>query len=280
MAVRLGAHAERLSAVRALQTVKGRRQSGRFAFEGATLLRDACAHDFPIEEIYATQSAYDAEPLVAELEASGTPAFIVDPRSAQKISDLETPSGIVAVSSMKFAPLDTIFGGDGVVLVLADVNDPGNAGTLLRSAEAFACRGAVAGSLGADPYHPKVVRAAVGALFRLPVAVAEPEAVARAAKAAGYEVAGLTARGDPIGRSPLEGRVALAVGNERHGLGRWEGLLTRRIAIPMAGRAESLNAAVAGSIALYEAAEGTVRGEAGGFCQDSVRRVKSQDYPR
>jgi TrmH family RNA methyltransferase len=260
VATPLGVHADRLTAIRALHAVKGRRQSGRFSFEGPTLLREAYANAFPIEEIYATQQAYDAEPLVAQLEAAGVAAFIVEPRSMQKISDLETPPGIVAVSVMKFATLDEIFAGDGVVLVLADLNDPGNSGTLLRTADAFGCRGAIAGTLGADPYHPKVVRAAMGALFRLAVAVAEPAELARAAAAAGYEVAGLTAQGEPFGASALPTRLALAVGNERHGLGRWEPVLTRRLAIPMRGQADSLNAAVAGSIALYEAAKGNARG--------------------
>lgn len=255
----LGIHADRLTAIRALRTVKGRRQSGRFCFEGSTLLREAHGNGFPIEEIYATQEACDAEPLVARLEAAGTAVYIVEPRSAQKISDLETPPGIVAVSAMKFATLDEILGGDGVVLILADLNDPGNTGTLLRTADAFACRGAVAGTNGADPYQPKVVRAAMGALFRLPIAVAEPPDVARAAAGAGYEVAGLTAGGDSIGASPTPARIALAVGNERHGLGRWEAVLDRRLAIPMPGRAESLNAAVAGSIALYEATKSSPR---------------------
>lgn len=253
MPVRLGVHAGRLTAVRALLAAKGRRQSGRFSFEGSTLLREAHANGFPIEAIYATQEAYDSEPLVAQLEAGGTAVFVVEPRSAQKISDLDTPPGIVAVSPMKFATLDEIFGDDGVVLILADLNDPGNTGTLLRTADAFACRGAVAGTSGTDPYHPKVVRAAMGAIFRLRVAVAEPAGVAPAAKAGRYELAGLSAHGEPFGASALPARLALGVGNERHGLGRWEAILDRRLAIPMRGEAESLNAAVAGSIGLYEA---------------------------
>ncbi len=276
----LGIHADRLTAIRALLTAKGRRQSGRFAFEGSTLLREAHANGFPIEEIYATKEAYAAEPLVAALEAAGTAAFIVEPRSAQKLSDLETPPGIFAVGRMQFASLEAIFAGDGVVLVLADLNDPGNTGTLLRTADAFACRGAIAGTKGADPYNPKVVRAAMGAIFRLPLAVADPGEVARAAAGAGYEIAGLTAEGDPFGGTPLPLRLAVAVGNERHGLGRWEGVLNRRLAIPMRGPAESLNAAVAGSIGLYEAAKGPVLDQPEGHCQYSVRRPKSQVYPR
>jgi RNA methyltransferase, TrmH family len=260
MPLRLGVHADRLTAIRALLTSKGRRRSGRFSFEGSTLLRDAHANAFPIEEIYATQDAYDADPLVAQLEGSGTAVFLVEPRSAQKISDLETPPGIVATGRMRFATLEAIFEGDGVVLVLADLNDPGNTGTLLRTAEASGCRGATAGTRGSDPYNPKVVRSAMGALFRLPIACADPEDVARTAAAAGYEIAGLSAQGAPFGAVSLPARLAVAVGNERHGLGRWEAAVDRRLAIPMRGRAESLNAAVAGSIALYEAAKGPVSG--------------------
>lgn len=260
MPVRLGVHSDRLTAVRGLLAAKGRRQSGRFAFEGPTLLREAHANGFAIEETYATQDAYDAEPLLAQLEAGGTAAYVVDPRSAQKISDLETPPGIVGVGKMKFASLAELFGGDGVVLVLADLSDPGNTGTLLRTADAFGCRGAIVGTAGADPYQPKVVRAAMGAIFRLPIAVAEPSGVAEAARSGGFELAGLSADGVPFGASPLPSRLAISVGNERHGLGRWEALLDRRLAIPMRGPAESLNAAVAGSIALYEAAKGTAFG--------------------
>jgi TrmH family RNA methyltransferase len=253
--VRLGVHAERLHTVASLHTVKGRRQSGRFAFEGPTLLREARACGFPIDEIYATQASYDAEPLIGELEAGGTAAYVVGPTSARRISDLESPPGIVAVSPVRLAPLEEIFGGDGIVLVLADVNDPGNAGTLLRSAEAFGCRGVVAGSLGADPYHPKVIRSAMGALFRLPIAVASPEDVRAAADGAGYTLAGLSTEGEALESARLGERAALAVGNERHGLARWDGVIDRRLAIEMRGGAESLNAAVAGSIALYEAAK-------------------------
>jgi RNA methyltransferase, TrmH family len=256
--MRLGIHADRLSAVRALLTVKGRKKSGRFSFEGATLLREARANGFPIQEVYATQAAYDSEPLLAELEGDGTAVFLIEPRSAEKISDLETPPGIVAVGAMRFATLEKVLAGDGVALVLADLNDPGNAGTLLRTADAFGCRGAIAGTEGVDVYHPKVVRGAMGALFRLAVAVAGPVEIAAAAHKDGYELAGLTVDGEPLGSATLPRRLLLAVGNERHGLGRWEPVLDRQLAIPMLGRAESLNAGVAGSIALYEATRGTV----------------------
>jgi TrmH family RNA methyltransferase len=252
--VTLGKHAERLAAAARLLQPKRRREAGRFLVEGATMLAEAHACGFPVEELYATQDAYDREPLVRTLESAGTPTFLVEPRAAAKLSDLETPTGIVAVCPRRTATLAQLLGGEGLVLVLADLGDPGNVGTLLRSAGAFGCRGAVVGSLGADPFQPKVVRAAMGALFRVPIAIADPAETAAAALAEDFVTIGLTA-GAPEALEDLiwPARCALIVGHERHGLGRWQSLCRRSAGIRMPGPAESLNAAVAGSIGLYVA---------------------------
>jgi len=250
---RLGAHAERLGRLRALRTVKGRREQRRFAFEGPTLLAEARASGFPIEELYATQSAYEATPALAELEAAGTPAFVLPEASLAGLSDVSTPSGIIAISPLRLLPPEELFGRGSPLLVLADVSDPANAGTLLRSADAFGCAGVLFGTLGVDPYHPKVVRGSMGALFRLALGVGGPEQAARAASACGVDLLGLAAAGAPLSAERWEAACALVVGHERHGLGPWAPLCGRLLAIPMAGRAESLSAAVAGSIALYEA---------------------------
>lgn len=161
MATALGLNAHRLNDVRALTTSKGRREQQRFAFEGITLLEEAHRSGVTIDELYVTQAAYESTPLVRELDASGTPTFVVAERAAAKISDVETPPGIVAVAARRLYSLDELFSRSGTVLVLADLNDPGNAGTLLRSADAFACAGVVFGRLGVDPFHPKVVRGAM-----------------------------------------------------------------------------------------------------------------------
>lgn len=271
MAERLGTHSERLKRVAALRSAKGRREQGRFALEGPTLLEEARESGFSLSEIFATQAAYDATQLVRALEAEGTPVFIVDEAASSRISDLATPTGLVAVAPARLAEVTALFAGGAPILVLADVADPANAGTLLRSAEAFGAAGVVFGSLGVEPYHPKVVRGAMGALFRLAVAVADPPEVAAAAAGAGLRLLGLEAEGRLLSEERWERPTGLVVGNERHGLGRWASLCEGLLGIPMAGRAESLSAGVAGSIALYEA---TLRGS----CQESTRGPKSQDY--
>lgn len=247
----LGAHNARIDAARDLLTKKGRTQQGRFSFEGATLVQEAHDAGVRIEALYLTKSAYENFALVSRIESSGAEVFVVDERAMKRISDVDTPTGIVAVAPMTLAEPAQILEGSGTVLLLADINDPGNAGTLLRTAEAFGAAGVIAGSLGVEPHLPKVVRAAMGALFRVPLAVAEPQTMRQAMTA--WEVTGLTASGEPLSALEWGSRTVLVVGNERRGLGRWEPLCTRYGSIPMPGQAESLNAAVAGSIALYEA---------------------------
>lgn len=251
MPTQLGAHNARLDLARELLTKKGRRQHARFAFEGPTLLADALAAGTLVEAIYATEAAYAATSAAKEFENAGVPVYLVDERSMARISDVQTPSGIVAIAPIALYSAGDLLDEPGVVLVLADVNDPGNAGTLLRSAEAFGVSRVLFGSRGADPHLPKVVRGAMGAIFRLKLGVTTPADLH--AVLGQWEVTGLTAEGEPLTRLHWHTHSLLVVGNERHGLGPWEALCTRVGAIPMHGDAESLNAGVAGSIALYEA---------------------------
>lgn len=246
----LGARNPRIDRVRSLRTKKGRREQRRFAFEGLTLLEEALRSTVSIEEVYTTPDRLNAD-YVRTLNAHNVPIYSVDERTMKKLSDLETPPGVLTVAPIVMSPLAGIFSGDGVVLVLAGLSDPGNAGTLLRAAEAFGARGVVFGTNSVDPHSPKVMRSAMGSLFRLPLAIAGPQETAGAAT--GWECSGLAAGGLPIAGVDWGKKELLVVGQERHGLGDWEPLCTRKVGIPMAGQVESLNAALAGAIALYEA---------------------------
>ena len=152
---------------------------------------------------------------------------------------------------MALTGLTAALEGDGLVLALAGLNDPGNAGTLVRSAEAFGVRTVIFGRGGADPYHPKVVRATMGSLFRTTIAIADGAELVAAAAGAGRSLIALDLDGEPIDRFALPERAIIAVGNERHGVRSWLPHADRMITIPQYGGAESLNAAIAGSIALY-----------------------------
>jgi len=249
----LGAHNPRLDRIRALRTKKGRREQGRFAIEGPTLLHEAVRSGVHIEELYGTPEALESIQGARALESGGVPTYRVDERTMGRLSDLETPPGLLAIAAIALHPVAEILTAPGLVLALAGLSDPGNAGTLVRAAEAFGASGVIFGSHAAEPYAPKVVRGAAGSLFRLRVAVASAQETAAAAR--GWQVTGLDAAGEPIEVLEWSSRALVVVGQERHGLGEWGAVCTRRAAIAMAGRIESLNAALAGGIALYEAAK-------------------------
>lgn len=257
MTRRLGDSSRRLVAARALLSAKGQRAQHRFIFEGATLLSEARASGVAVDEVFATQTAYEQTPLLHAIDAAGVPVWIVSVKASRRLSDVETPTGIAAVAEKRLAELEAIMAAAGPVLVAAGLSDPGNAGTLLRAAEAFGAGGVVFGAGGVHPYHPKVVRAAMGAIFRLRVALSTPQEVVQAAHAAGRSVAGLEAgAADEVRALPM--RPVIVVGQERRGLGPWDGVCDARFRIAMQGPAESLNAAVAGAIALYEASRASV----------------------
>jgi TrmH family RNA methyltransferase len=249
----LGAHNARIESARDLLSKKGRRERRAFSFEGPTLLAEALQSQVAIQAIYVTKAMYEATPLAREIESRGVDVFIVDDRAMRKISDVETPSGIVAVAPIVLETADELLNAPGLVLVLADLNDPGNAGTLLRSAEAFGVNRIVFGSRGVEPHNPKVVRGAMGAIFRHRIAVVTPADLH--AVLGDWEVTGLAMAGEPLDQLHWGRRCALVVGHERRGVGAWQPLCTRLGTIRMRGQAESLNAAVAGSIALYEASK-------------------------
>lgn len=247
----LGAHNPRIERVRSLLSKKGRREQQRFTIEGPTLVSEAASSGVAIEELFGTPDAL-ARFETSTLETSGTHVYHVDERTLARMSDLETPQGLVAVAPITLRDISELFDSDGLVLALAGLSDPGNAGTLLRTADAFGVTRVIFSPGSVEPHSPKVVRGAMGSLFRFRVAVAGPQAVAKAAE--GWTITGLDAGGQPIGGLGWGGRDVLVVGQERHGLGDWNAVCGRLAGIPMAGKAESLNASVAGAIALYEAA--------------------------
>jgi TrmH family RNA methyltransferase len=185
----------------------------------------------------------------------GVPVFDVTEAVLKVMSEAVTPQGVVAVAEMRPASVFDVAGGD-LVVVLAEVRDPGNAGTLIRSAEAAGAAGIVFTDGSVDPYAPKTVRAAAGSLFRLPIVrdVSLRDAVG-ALREAGHRILGADATSPShIDEIELPGRLTFVLGNEAWGVPPDAAeLLDETVGIRMPGPTESLNVAVAGSILLFEA---------------------------
>ena len=248
MATSLGLHAPSLDAVRALKTGPGRRERGRFAVDGVVMLREALEAGRRPETVYVT---------AAGLVALGTLAgdlddrtVVVPDRAMDRMSDLDSPPGVLAVFAIAFAPLERALAAGEPALVLAGVSDPGNAGTLVRSADIFDIRTAIFVG-GADPYAPKVVRATMGAVFRCAYVETSAESLATAARDLGYRIVAGARDGTPLGDYRFVRRTLLAIGNERRGVAEVLPHVDATVTIPQSGRGESLNAAVAGGIIFY-----------------------------
>jgi TrmH family RNA methyltransferase len=247
----------RVHQVRRLRDRRFRADRSRFVLEGEVLFREAVAAGLRLEAVYVTD-AFAADPARRRLldAAPAGGVFRVSQRAMEAMAETEAPQGILAVAELpRRDPWEALSGPAPLALVLDGVQDPGNVGTLLRAAWAFGAAAAWCGPGTADPWGPKSLRAAAGATFRIAVAVTGDAAeVCRALRARGFSVWGLVPRGGvELPAADLGGAVALAVGAEGPGLSPGVAAASRPLTIPMPGRAESLNAAVAGAVALYEA---------------------------
>jgi TrmH family RNA methyltransferase len=248
----LGPHHSRLAAVRDLRTPQGRQAGRCYAAEGPTLLAEAERSGVRPRELYVTAAALERAD-AGRWESGGVAVYVVPDRAFARLSDLESPSGVLAVFDLPEERVTAILARSGPVLLLAGVGDPGNAGTLVRSAEAFGAAGVLFGRGGADPFAPKVVRAAMGSLFRLPVAAVDPDEILVAARGAGRPIFATDTDGEPLDEVAIPAGAILAIGNERRGVRDWLPAWDRAVRIPQRAATESLNAAVAGSIVLYAA---------------------------
>jgi TrmH family RNA methyltransferase len=240
-----------------------RSAEGVYLVDGPVLLSEALEADAIVRTVYVERDAARGAVHAAVDAAAGAGVRVreVLPGALAKVLDLTTPQDVVAVVERTEAALGDLVaeaaGTGRPMLVLEAVADPGNVGTLVRSAEASGCVGVVLVGACADRFNPKTVRSTAGAIFRVPVAeIADIDELAEASSAAGIAVVGAAGgTGQLPERCELRGAVALLIGSEAHGLSAAaRGRCDRTVAIPMEGRVESLNAAVAGSVLAFEAA--------------------------
>jgi RNA methyltransferase, TrmH family len=255
----LSARSSRVKEARKLGRRSARAERRLFLADGPKAVEGALGADCVVE-VFVTAPALEE---YAELVAAADRVTVVDDRALASLSDSVTPAGLVVVCSFVDVGLDaaveTTRGGRGLLAICADVRDPGNAGTLLRTADALGADAVVLAGHSVDAYNPKTVRASVGSLFHLPLAVVpDPETAVRAAREAGLTVVAAAGDGELAldeAREVLAGRTAWLFGNEAWGLPTaLADLADHRVRIPIRGRAESLNLATAAAICLYESA--------------------------
>ncbi|WP_125099778.1 TrmH family RNA methyltransferase [Leucobacter chromiireducens] len=252
----------RVKKAAALARKKERQVQGRFLVEGPQAVRELLAHRPELAEVvFATMGT---EPWQHEIDRLASDAGVALERVTEPVlaamAETITPQGVIAVARTWEATLAETFAGARLVAIMHEVRDPGNAGAVLRAADAAGADAVVFAGESIDPFHPKVVRSTTGSLFHLPVAVAPDLAAAvDAARAAGLTTLAADVRGDELlaarADGVLAGPVAWVFGNEARGLTEAERVLTdRSLKLPIYGAAESLNLATAASVLIYETA--------------------------
>jgi len=232
-----------------MKHARNRREERKFTLEGLRLIRDAVQRGARLEYVLyePKQADYD---LIAQLQDSKISLHPISEEILRHLSDTQQPQGMIAVAPIPMPPLPKT---PRAALVLDAVRDPGNLGTILRSAAAAACDVVLLSTDCADPYSPKALRAGMGAHFRLPIVEADwGEMAGYLDGVAVYLADGRAERA--YTDVDFRQRWALVIGNEAHGARNAARLKPAPIAIPMAGDSESLNAAAASAVILFEAA--------------------------
>ncbi|MFH9979543.1 TrmH family RNA methyltransferase [Streptomyces sp. NPDC017179] len=271
----------RVSAARRLAKRNFRGKERLFLAEGPQAVREAAAHragDTPtLVELFATVEAAERyADIVGEARAAGARIHLAADDVIADISTTVTPQGLVGVCRFLDTPFeDVVAARPKLVAVLAHVRDPGNAGTVLRCADAAGAEAVVLTDASVDVYNPKAVRASVGSLFHLPVAVGVPaERAVAALRDAGVRILAADGAGeddldDELDHGTMGGPTAWVFGNEAWGLPEdTRALADAVVRVPIHGKAESLNLATAAAVCLYASARAQ-RGSGG--CRSATR---------
>lgn len=260
---------ERLSnrrekAIRKLARRKHRRAQEQALIEGVRAVEAALEAQAPLVSLVASHDALDGDARVATLARRAarqqTPVYTTSPETLAALSDVSSPQGVLAVVRTALAPVEALAEAGRPVLVLDGVQDPGNAGTALRTAAWFGVGAVLAGPGTAGLYGPKTLRAAMGAHWRLTLSrTSEMADALTGLRRSGFALYGADLAGTPASAWVPRSPAALVLGSEAHGLsGPALDLVSERVALPRAAAEgasasiESLNVAVAGGVLLYE----------------------------
>ena len=238
-----------LEHMRRLDSAAFRRQQGEFLCDSPKLVEEALRHGARVLAVAVSDGVEPPEGLDASVRCAAVPPDVM-----ASISPMRTPQGMLAVCRLPDTALPEMLPGSRYV-VLDGVQDPGNVGTVLRTADAFGCTGALLLPGCADPYGPKTLRAAMGAVFRLPLYMVGLEDLPRLLADAGLPLYGTALRHDTVDvRQRDLRRCALVIGSEGRGVSAEVLALCREtLRIPMSSHCESLNAAAAAAVLRWEA---------------------------
>lgn len=253
----------RVTAARRLARRNFRSKERLFLAEGPQAVREAAAHRDTLVELFTTPDAADRyADIVGEARDAGARVHLAGEDVVADISTTVTPQGLVGVCRFVDTPFDEVLAArPRLVAVLANVRDPGNAGTVLRCADAAGADAVVLTDASVDLYNPKAVRASVGSLFHLPVAVGVPvEQAVAGLRGAGVRVLAADGAGEhdldaELDHGTMGTPTAWVFGNEAWGLPEETRVLADAVVrVPLHGRAESLNLATAAAVCLYASA--------------------------
>lgn len=250
-----------MRAVAKLAKRQARTETGLFLVEGPQALREALAfHPELLVDVFAAPGVFDRHPEIGRaLAHAGIEAEVVSQAVVDAMADTVTPQGVVAVARQFPVTIKDMLGdGARLVAILHEVRDPGNAGTILRAADAAGADGVIFTGKSVDAFNPKVVRSTTGSIFHLPLAQGGTlEHALHLVGAAGMQVLAADISGEelPTLGDRIAEPTAWLFGNEAHGLTDEElALADRSVRVPIYGHAESMNLATAASVCLYQSA--------------------------
>ncbi len=244
----------------AARLLRSRDRNGPFLIEGPNLLEAALRRgsNGSVERIFFTADYYkNNRPYLesAFSEAATADLFELSPHAFKKLCDTETPQGIAAIARCEPGRIDYFDLSKGPVVIFAGVSDPGNLGTIIRTADASGASGAIVLEGTCDVFGPKALRASAGSVFNIPIMHSKSKNVLEELKAMGIRIAvAVPAGGEDLYSVKLVPPLAIVFGNEAQGVGKeFLKQADLLVSIPVKGGTESLNVAAAAAVLLYEA---------------------------
>lgn len=257
----LGRHHALMRRLRALRRDASlRRSEGVFVAEGLHLAQEALRCEAEIEAFFVAPrlgSTPGGRDLLAAIEAHEAPRHETEDATLDAAQDARSPQPVACLvrrRSWTDAEIERVLEAGALVIILEGIQDPGNVGTLLRSADAAGCDLGLVSGASADPYHPRAVRASMGSLFRLPVVEEATGAAVERLRRSGYRLVGAAPRGGRDYRNAdWSGKLALVMGSEGSGISaELQGRLDQALTIPLRSGVESLSVGAAAAVLLFE----------------------------